>query len=228
MMSIVGRTVRGWGCRRVINWKRKCWNADDFCLLFWVPITQVCSFCDNPLSCILIICASFFCILCYTSAKITPLSPQMEKLRTLPVIHLLYYQEILRHNGENLWMLWILILLKLTFASVMSTKINTSILKTFAKETNVFDEKTKKTIFPLASICWIGGSKHKTSKLLLNLLTRSVYSRFRIFVELYFFKKQNKTIGIKIIVTEIKKTEFLNCCPGYVLTMHRCVKPGIW
>lgn len=28
----------------------------------------------------------------------------------------------------------------------MSTKINTSILKTFAKETNVFDENTKNSI----------------------------------------------------------------------------------
>lgn len=50
-------------------------------------------------------------------------------------------------TGKIYGMVWILILLKLTFASVISTKINTPILQTFARETNVFDEKTKTTIF---------------------------------------------------------------------------------
>lgn len=87
----------------------------------------------------------FFCTYAILQQKSHPFPPKRETL-ALPVIHLLHYQEIFRHNEKNFWMTWILILLKLTFASVMSTKINTSILKTFAKETNVFDENTKNSI----------------------------------------------------------------------------------
>lgn len=100
---------------------------------------------QQPLSCMLIICASFLLHVCYTSAKSYPFPPKRRNFGTSR-----YPSPPLSRNsqahGRNLRMLWILILLELTFASVMSTKINTSILKTFAKETNVFDEKTKNSI----------------------------------------------------------------------------------
>lgn len=145
LMSIVRKTVTGVRVLGSDQLEEEMLERWWFLSLAWVRITQGCSLCDNPLSCLLIICASFSVRMLYFSKNHTPFPPKRETL-ALPVIHLLHYQETFRHNEKNLWMLWILILLKLTFASVMSTKINTSILKTFAKETNVFDVKTKNSV----------------------------------------------------------------------------------
>lgn len=146
-----------------------CWNAGDFYLDLSAGYI-VCSLCDTPLSCILIMCA-FFCMYVI-------LPPKRRNFGIL-IINFIHYKKF----SDTMWkiygMLQILILLTLTFVSVISKNINTSVLKQFATETNVFDEKTK-TIFPLASICWIGESKYKPFKVLPNLLTCLAYSKFRI------------------------------------------------
>lgn len=139
-------------------------------ILIWVLVISVCLLCDNPLSCIFIMCA-FFCMYVILSLK--------RRNFGILIINFKHYKKF----SDTMWkiygMLQILILLKLTFVSVISTKTNTSVLKPFATETNVFDEKTK-TIFPLASICCIGGSKYKPFKVLPNLLRCLAYSKFRI------------------------------------------------
>lgn len=87
-------------------------------------------------ACIFPVCIPYF-------SKNTP--PEKRNSGT-PIIRLYVIKKSSGTIGKIYRMLWIVILLKLTFVSVLSTKINTSILKTFAKETNVFDEKAKNAI----------------------------------------------------------------------------------
>lgn len=117
--------------------KCDCWDACD---LFCDPGADL-TLCESQVSFILLMC-TFFCMV-YFSKNFT-LSPYTQKNFGIHIISLIHHQESVWHNGKICGMFWILILLKLTFAPTLSAKINSSILKVFAQETNVFDEKTKK------------------------------------------------------------------------------------
>lgn len=66
------------------------------------------------------------------------LPPTRNETLVLPLSGSSFIKKFSSTMGKIYAMLWILILLKLTFASVISTKTNTSILRMFAKEMNVW------------------------------------------------------------------------------------------